>query len=888
MGDKSVTIFHFTDKISQAKLSKYYKSTSRGMAPPGSSQSSHARSAKRSHDVPESTASTEPPAKKQRLRINVGPRRESDEGGDTIAVAPPKPPQDKTVKIKYGGDMVMTPTDQTASAKVESSRAAASPAPSSASSALSSAPPSAPPSPFVDPPEPTGREGYGDFMTYYIDGSDEDADPIAKPKAVTKPAAKAAPKRRKSTPKPKVSKAPTPATLPPSAPLPSQQLQSDNAHLLQGHAPQQERAQPPQQYPAPPPQQQQQLQHPQFPQTHTQRSHHAIQAPHPGAPQNRPQVQGPPRPSVNPQPIVQFSEIVHDPPPTTPDTVAIMIKKLRTLSLALTTFGGVPPAPPLSPSPPPTPVKTTPDSGDNPLDNFLSFFDGDGDDEINELDRELKDSGTLDGPLTHGIIFIQNALKSWAQQRVSQMYTLQYHQQLQAQQQTNSRRGPGRPRKFDEPGGHLLPPSPVIQMELAATPEGMAIKAFQAVLHSACLRVNVRLPASLACALRQLYMQIDLLINQGEREPQADWQCMSYGAQISAHKTRVDRWKEHQAKLHEETQRAHSLAHQNMMAQMGLPQQQHYPMTAAQAEHDHAVQLETRRAQAHAHQQPYIRQQHLNPLQLGIHPSGPPPASFVPSQPANAHMRPASAGPHNGRSESMGQMVAYNTTPATRVVSSSPGVQLDKMKLYVPGYLPRSGQNMKFSFGPQPAVHTQPSGMSAYPSTESPGSGMANKVPMSAPPIQASLQPAVDLTNGSTAGSRPSTNPVGTETMGMAATSQARRSIVQSLTPAETPAHTSSGNFRAHQSPQTPAIVTHGFTPVNAPAPRTSSAPVHSPTDTSPNTIKVASKKSSSSAAVSASPRSSNKRSASEMSGHVENKTMPSKFPHPGAIVLDQ
>lgn len=901
----SVSVFHFTDRISTAKLKKYTESTSRGMA-----------NARKSAEIVDSTAAAEPATKKPRFKLN-GPRRDSDESGDTINVSRPKRSKEQNIRFKYSDDMVMTSADPVAPAKVEFSHPPASPAPSSGLSSLSSAPPSErETSPFVDPePEPSSRQDYGDFMSYYIDGGDDEPEPIARPRPIAKPATKPASKPRKSTPKAKVPKDPAQAAdNPAAAPTATQQAHSQISHPTHraptqqghtshhGHAPQPNQLQAPQLQHFAQQQHQQHQQHQQQLHLHhqqqLQQQQHQTQPPqqpHPHASRvqhGSPALplhstgQGPPRPAAIPQPTIQFNEIVHDPPPAKPLNVGDMIAKLRELSLALTTFGGAAPAPPLSPSPPPTPVKTTPDGVDNPLDNFLSFFDGDGDDDSNEMDRELKDLGTPDEPLMHGIVFIQNALKSWAQQRVSQMYTQQYHQQLQIQQQTNPKRGPGRPRKFDDPSA-LLPLSPVIQMDLALTPEGNAIKAFQAVLHSACLRVNVRLPAALASALRQLYMQIDLLINQGERPPQADWQCMSYRAQISAHKNRVDRWKAHQAKLQEETQRQQSLAHQTMMAQMGLPPQQHYPMTPAQAEHAHAVELETRRAQAHAHQQPYIRQQHLNPLQLGIHPSGPP-ASFVPSQPAHTGMRPPSAGPFSVRGDPMVQVMQQNGAPMQHNTSSSPGVQLDKMKLYVPGFLRRSGQNIKFSFAPQGTTAGHGFGSHVMPGTDGSGSAMPDRGLMSAAPSPASLQPSVDLTATSTTGTRPSSSSNGPNAMIIDGAVQPQHPAVQSLTPGEQSEQVLNGNFRPEQRPQTPVVATHGFTAVNAPAARTSSAPVRSPTDTSPETIKVASKKSTGSAAASASPRSSKKRSASVMNGHRGSTTIPSNFPHPGAVVLDQ
>lgn len=856
-----------------------------------------------SADVAESkpTPVSEPPPKKPRLFKLNGPRRQSEDSGDSITVAQPGRKKDKNIRFKYSGDMIMTKEEhkaQTAvNTRIESTNMAGSPAPSSGLSSLSSAPPSEKEtSPFADPaPVPRSQE-YGDFLSYYVEAADEDPDAISRPppaakatdKATSKTASKAASKvASKSTPKQKVPKLSAPAPQPP-VPPPVQLGQTQQ--LYSPHTPMPQQGSDPSYYQHHAPPQQHSLQA-------SSRSQHASPADSLGMPLGRSTMQVPPhhRPAPISQPIIQFSEIVHPPPPDSPDTVAVMIKKLRKLSVALAAFGAAPPTPSLSSVPPliPSPTTTPNGNADNPLDNFLSFFDGD--DDVGEMNRPLKNPGTLDGPLTHGIIFIQNALKSWAQTRVAANYANQYQEQnrqvLNAQQQSNgAKRGPGRPRKFDEPA-NLLPPSPVIRMALADTPEGMAIKAFQAVLHSECLRINVRLPIALADALRQLYMQIDLLINQGEREPRKEWQCMSYGAQISANKIHIERIKAHQEKVHEETQRQQSIAHQNMMAQMALPQQ-HRPMsTQQQAAHMHAVELETRRAQAHAQQQPYIRQQHLNPLQLGPRPPGPP-GGFLPSQPAINNMLPASVGPPDGRADPKVQVPLQQGVPSQQA-SSSPGVQLDKMKLYVPGYLPLSGQSMKWSFAPQNHVPMQPLGSNAYSSIQGSIPGTPDKLPMSAPPTHRSSQPPADLIATSPAGARAVTAPIDPDsaiTKGRTPIlrAEARQSIVQSPTPADSSQPAPDSNFRSHQLPQAPAIASHGFTAVNAPAARPNSIVHGTPTDTSPETIKVSSKKLATSPASSSSPRESKKRSANRMKGQKENTTMPSRFPHPGAIVLDE
>jgi hypothetical protein len=553
-----------------------------------------------------------------------------------------------------------------------------------------------------------------------------------------------------------------------------------------------------------------------------------------------------------------------------------MIKKLEDLSAALTFFGGAPAratTPPIVPKtipdapPPPKPAPKSPvEEPANPLDNFLSLFGGGDDDDASDkdpLDCQLADPGTPDGPLTHGIVFIQNALKSWAQQRISSAYQQQYLQQQQQHQIAAQRRGPGRPRKFDDVV-ELLPPNPIISMDLASTPEGEAIIAFQAVLHSGCLQVNAKLPIELSRALRHLYMQIDHLINQGEKSTPHEWHCMSYGAQISAHMMRVEKHRMAQLQAQEEMMRQNEMSHQHMMA-MGLRHQSPYPVNAAHAARAHEMELERRRSVQHANMQPYNRQQHLNPLQLG---------SQTPGTPHNVLSSPSGRqppGPIDGAQPSMHQVIP--SQPHLDPAQMSPGgskhgagpVQLDKMKLYMPGYLPRTGQSMKFSFAPHSEHAVQMFGSQAFPPNQHPGHNMPAPGPMNAPPVPHSVR---DGSHAPPAERKPPADLNATFQPHMPVNSvehsQAHRppppppprSSLTPLTPAAGAIEpTQNGNFRSYTTAPLPEVPrTNGFTPVNAPRPQPSIPSGRAAPSESPETIKVASKRPSTAISPSASP----------------------------------
>ncbi|KAI7203326.1 hypothetical protein KC352_g18812, partial [Hortaea werneckii] len=443
--------------------------------------------------------------------------------------------------------------------------------------------------------------------------------------------------------------------------------------------------------------------------------------------------------------LIDFDEVNRDNKPRPPSTVNKMVCMLQALSNALTNFGGVPPVP-KSPPPDHQEQKSKEKDSSNNLsdkenvrskDNIDALLGllGDEDDSdkgeegaksdpatkrfdnlLNKHDRDylLPRPGEPDGPLTYGIQFIQNALKSWAQQRLQHQYhgdLLKQAQNWQQQQMTSQKRGPGRPRKFPTEEVEVdkqTPPSqpPPFQIRMESTPEGVAIKAFQHVLDSGCLQVNAMLPIELTTALRHLYMQIDHLINQGAKN-EPEWQCMSYGAQIAANRIRVEKWKEAQARAHEEIARQQQLSHQVMMRSMGLaqPQPEQPPLTAEQRraqEQAREIELDRRRSMQLALQQPQVSANMLNPMQFSNQP----------------HIAPAAASHASSPRPSVSQP-RYHSQPGSPAVGGTPnanGKSADQVKMYPPNLTPRSGASMKFSFPPPNAEAARAFGADAFPS----------------------------------------------------------------------------------------------------------------------------------------------------------------------------
>lgn len=758
--NSSVSVFHFTSNISHAKIRKYKLATERGMAPQNtrktrnqgatSTQSNGPSDlSERSADSHASPTTEPPPVKRPRLKLNVRQPKPKQDDSDTIAVSRPR----REARKRYSALVDDEDVQMTEDTPEVASEKAVSPAPSSGLSSLSSAPPTPPreESPFQDPTphELTARDDYGDFMSYYIAGGDEETEKTkqeiatAKGKRKSKSEAKTA-KKVETAKTSKASKQPTP---------PSPKATPQSATPVQ--QPTQAKDQPPLQQPIAqqgPPINNQQPPAQQVPDGTGPRNSipnappRYPQGPPPTGMQRMPPPMPPPMPPTMPMPppmpapVIHFIDIVHELKPSERDSIADMIFKLETLSSALTNFGGVPAVPATPPLEGKTAnvkkaaTKKQPAApASNQIDGFLSLFDAadddedeseegseeDDDDEFEEEDVNTRQKfpGAKDAQLTYGIQFIQNALKSWAQQRTTHQITLQLqHQHNQALAEyyaSQQNRGPGRPRKFAEPlPGQPGGPRPILQMDLAETPEGVAIKAFQRVLNSGALQVNARLHAGLSRALRHLYMQIDHLINQGPKES-TNWQCMSYSAQISAHKFRVE-----QVKKADETRR------QQMMGALPLNQQ----VNSFQAQQANAIDLERRRSMQHAQQQPYLAAQHLHPMQMNY---------SAPSTPAVPSPSPALG---NVQGQSLEQPL--ENAPSGTPTASANGVQLDKIKLYMPGFLPRSGQAMKFSFAPHNEAAVKVFGSDAFPAEHHLGSNSPNTGPMmgtmSAPPMRQS------------------------------------------------------------------------------------------------------------------------------------------------------
>ncbi|RMY70023.1 hypothetical protein D0863_06072 [Hortaea werneckii] len=751
---EQVSVFHFTNRISSAKIRKYKMATERGMSNvPGGGPSSNTPmpgavvtpapqvepagdgrqrmdqtgqmgppirpSAERAGSKRPSTedppGSEEPASKKPKLKLKVrepdaslspasapagpapGPTPSPAPPGDNITVGSasagtpaPKPRRSSDIRFRYSENMKLDDP----SLKIDNGNE---------SSDLSSAPPS-PPAPKEPSPAPDADYGY--LMSFYVEGGADDH-----PAPPKKAPPKKKPKHKQHNKAPALPPAPAPQPAPQNPPIPHQMM--------------------------PPP-----------PGAHQHRPHTGPPPPHPA------QFQQPPPPPVSRPPpqlqlpqvqLIDFDEVNRDNKPRPPSTVNKMVCMLQALSNALTNFGGVPPVPK---SPAPDYQGQTSKENDNSknardkddsrskdnIDALLGLLgdedDSDKGEEGTKSDAISKRSNNLpnkpnqdyllprpgdpDGPLTYGIQFIQNALKSWAQQRLQHQYhgdLMKQAQNWQQQQLTSQKRGPGRPRKFPteevEADKQSLPSQPPpFQIRMESTPEGVAIKAFQHVLDSGCLQVNAMLPIELTTALRHLYMQIDHLINQGAKN-EPEWQCMSYGAQIAANRVRVEKWKEAQARAHEEMARQQQLSHQSMMRSMGIaqPQPEQPPLTAEQRraqEQAREIELDRRRSMQLALQQPQVSANMLNPMQFSNQP----------------HIAPAAAS-HASSPRPSGSQTRHRSQPASPAVGGTPnsnGKSADQVKMYPPNLTPRSGASMKFSFPPPNAEAARAFGADAFPS----------------------------------------------------------------------------------------------------------------------------------------------------------------------------
>jgi len=378
-----------------------------------------------------------------------------------------------------------------------------------------------------------------------------------------------------------------------------------------------------------------------------------------------------------------------------------MTTMVLNLSAALASFGGA--AVPESPEPvardPPGPPPSQRIDEETDVENLLGMFDdvdGEPKSEIEtalvhspeaiDLQSPLQKPGEPDTPLTHGIEFIQNALRSWAIQRNISEYQMQYMQYQQFEAASRSKNWAARSNKLEN--GFLehprpsMPP-PHIRIDLSQTPEGAAITAFQEVLAAGCLQVNAQLPLPLSRALRRLYMQIDQLINQGARNEQ-QWRCMSYGAQIAAHKSRTEKVKIMQVRTQQEFLRQQQIAQQRSTQQVDASPQYRQHISQQQMQLHNAIDLERQCGMQDPVQQPHLMQHHAKPTTLPGKSSPFPSGHIVPASPMDPqHQQVPSSPPHLGP-------------------LNGKGVHPKKTQLYGPGLLSRSNQPMKSSFAPGP------------------------------------------------------------------------------------------------------------------------------------------------------------------------------------------
>ena len=213
-----------------------------------------------------------------------------------------------------------------------------------------------------------------------------------------------------------------------------------------------------------------------------------------------------------------------------------------------------------------------------------------------------------DRPLEHVVRFIQNALRSWACHRLTSRLSGEHHQPQEKPHVEPRQDMCGLSRSGDF--GNDTDPcfrtgSPTGHFNLAKTPEGAAIMAFEDVLHSGCLRINTSLPTELSRALQILYVQIEHLTQPHRNEPR--WQYISYRDQITAHGIRLEQCKEELAEAQKEMALQRQLSAtevaQQMTVRLNVPRTR---MIVEQAQQGHATELKRRRELDAAQQQQII------------------------------------------------------------------------------------------------------------------------------------------------------------------------------------------------------------------------------------------------------------------------------------------
>lgn len=382
-----------------------------------------------------------------------------------------------------------------------------------------------------------------------------------------------------------------------------------------------------------------------------------------------------------------------------------------------------------------------------------------------EQNRYLEHTGVPDGPLTYGIQFIMDALHSWAEQRIRQQRQ-QHMVMIQARMLPpalpSSDNTAVSHNKSATLNGEATPKLP----DLSDTPEGQAITAFRDVVESGCLQVNLILPADLARAVSHLYLQIDHLINQGNRTQQEPpYHPVTYASQSIAHQKRLDRFRDEQAR------RQQALAQQGLHPMYGMAPQ---PMLNGFPQH-----------------LPFQNQMYAPPA--GRRRSTP----QVPGQP-QAHLPPRVSLPA-GTTEPLQSPANGNVAGNSSTLPGAPrqdGLPVlskeERVRMMNAANLrlPRSGQMMNFSFAHDNPAALQAFGKGSFPTTkQAPGATVPSQ-PMVSPTVVTSSPAPLPTTE-------PPVPNNGTNNI---------KSERASRGPSDTDAH-------AHPSNPSP-----GFTAVNAPA----------------------------------------------------------------------
>lgn len=310
-----VQVFHFTSRISSAKIKKYKLATERGMVG-GAPDRAPTPICNPAQPTPSPSLGSpimeHPPNKKPRLKLSV---RRPSETLDSIAVSRPK--RASSLRIQYSENMVVDHDNlEVVDAAGELESAMVTAIEEQPRTLLEPGSKDSKPAPEPEPATKAikPRDYSRDFMSYYVDGGDEeDDDELTQP--VPDP-----------TPPPVV--VPDPAPVPALAQIPTKAMKKPARRRSKATlVPQQQ----PQPHPQPQPVNVSLPQQGKF-------KHHSA-----GSLPTYPKANKQPNKDPEP-PVVELIDDVKSVWPKTSDTVPVMIKKIEVLSAALTRFGGIPAA----------------------------------------------------------------------------------------------------------------------------------------------------------------------------------------------------------------------------------------------------------------------------------------------------------------------------------------------------------------------------------------------------------------------------------------------------------------------------------------------------------------------------------------------------------------